>query len=167
MAIAPEQAASWSYPQPEFSDDAIVHTMSTGLLGRLYLSGHLDGMEAGQLALVAEGVQAFKEHRGFVATGLPFWPLGLPGWEDGWVAHGIRDATRALLTVWRRDSDLDVVRLSLPWPVGSSVDVVYPRSTDASVVAIAGAQVDVQVPRRQQAVTLAVYRAPDKRQHGR
>ena len=56
MAIAPEQAASWSYPQPDFSDDAIAYTMSTGMLGRLYLSGHLDRMTPAQLALVREGV---------------------------------------------------------------------------------------------------------------
>ena len=157
MAITPEQAASWSYPQPEFSDDAIAHTMSTGLLGRLYLSGHLDRMTEPQLALVTDGVTAFKRHRDLVATAVPFWPLGLPGWEDGWVAHGVHDGTTALVTLWRRDTDDEAVRLSLPWPVGDGIDVVYPVGGDATATRSGPSEVEVRLPRRQQAVTVALH----------
>ncbi len=90
-AVAPEQAASWTYPQPTFSDELIAFTMAAGMLGRLHLSGHLDKMTDDQRALVAEAITAYRSYRPFVATAVPFWPLGLPGWEDPWIAHGLRD----------------------------------------------------------------------------
>ncbi|GFJ88411.1 glycoside hydrolase family 36 protein [Phytohabitans rumicis] len=44
LSILPEQAGNWAYPQPEMSDEEIRFTLTTGMLGRLYLSGHLDRM---------------------------------------------------------------------------------------------------------------------------
>ena len=38
MAMAPEQAGNWSYPQPGMTLEQIAFTMVTGLSGRLYLS---------------------------------------------------------------------------------------------------------------------------------
>ena len=154
MAIAPEQAASWSYPQPDFSDDAIAYTMSTGLLGRLYLSGHLDRMTPAQAALVREGVGAFRQLRAFIRGALPFWPLGLPGWEDGWVGHGLRDETQAAVTLWRRHSPDHTALLPAPWPVGE-VELLFPLATDARAALTGdGSTVEVCIPRELQAVTL-------------
>lgn len=49
LAVLPEQAANWAYPQAAMSDEEIAFTMCTGLAGRLYLSGRLDLMDARQL----------------------------------------------------------------------------------------------------------------------
>ena len=90
-AIAPEQAASWAYPQPEFTADEIVFTMVTAMLGRVHLSGHLDRMSDPQRELVAEAVRVYKESCGQRSrASVPFWPLGLPRWDDPWVALGLR-----------------------------------------------------------------------------
>ena len=52
MAVAPEQAAVWAYPQPSFTDDEISFAMCSALLGRIHLSGHLDQMSRRQHRLV-------------------------------------------------------------------------------------------------------------------
>ncbi|KQV73661.1 hypothetical protein ASC61_00735 [Aeromicrobium sp. Root344] len=158
-AVAPEQAASWSYPQPEFTDQQIAFTMSTGLLGRVHLSGHLDKMTGSQRDLVAEAVTAYQSHREFIGRSVPFWPLGLPGWDDEWVAHGLHDGTSALVTVWRRGGSSSNV-LALPgWVQGLPVRVVYPVATDASVAMADGvAALEITLPHAHQAVTIAIGR---------
>jgi alpha-galactosidase len=102
-AIAPEQAASWAYPQPEFSAGEIAFTMVNALLGRVHLSGHIDRMSGEQRELVAEAVRVYKESlRPAIARSVPFWPLGLPRWDDAWVALGLRAPSGSLLAVWHR-----------------------------------------------------------------
>jgi len=103
-AIAPEQAANWAYPQPSFTDDEIAFTLCGAMLGRIYLSGHLDQMTCEQRELVAEAVRVHKELRGSLASAQPFWPLGLPGWTDPWIALGLRAPQASYLTVWHRGS---------------------------------------------------------------
>jgi alpha-galactosidase len=59
-------------------------------------------MSPAQRGLVAEAVQVYKAIRGDLAESVPFWPLGLPGWDDSWVVQGLRTAERSYLLVWRR-----------------------------------------------------------------
>lgn len=163
-AIAPEQAASWSYPQPSFTDDEIVFTMCAGLLGRLQVSGHLDKMDEVQRALVGEAVTAYRTHRKFIATAVPFWPLGLSGWEDSFVAHGLQFGGQALVAVWRRGGASDTRLLPLPLTT-SSVDAIYPAATSATyqLVPTDGASaLRLTLPNAYQAVVLAVGETPPK-----
>ena len=137
-AITPEQAAVWAYPQPEFSDGAIAFAMVTAMLGRIHLSGHLDRMSEPQRELVAEAVRVYKESlRPAIARSLPFWPLGLPRWDDSVVALGLRAPAGTHLAVWRRGqdpkTDLAAVTLPLPHLRGARVTprVLYPRQAGA------------------------------------
>jgi len=114
-AMTPEQAGVWAYPQPSFSPDEIALTLCSALLGRIHLSGHLDRMSTRQREQVAEAVRVYKQIRPDIAAGLPFWPLGLPRWDDPWVALGIRARGRAYVAVWRRgDSAVSDGTASLP-----------------------------------------------------
>jgi len=114
-AVTPEQAAVWAYPQPEMSAGEIAFTMCTALLGRIHLSGHLDRMSPEQRALVAEAVAVYKEIRAEIATGVPFWPLGLPGWTDDWIALGLHGQRADYVVVWRRfGAAADSIGLPLP-----------------------------------------------------
>jgi len=147
-AVTPEQAANWAYPQPDFTDDEIVFTLCTSLLGRLYLSGHLDKMTPSQRSLVSEAVTVFKGIRRDVAVSVPFWPLGLPRWTDSWIALGLRAPSASYLTVWRRPGtgspDTAVlplqhlrgraVRPRIRYPAASSAEVSWdPESATMSV----------------------------------
>lgn len=114
LAMLPEVAGSWAYPQPEMSDEQIAFTLCTGMLGRLYLSGRIDGMTVPQRSLVAEGVAAHKRLRADVAEGLPRWPLGVEQWERPWVAAAVDAADATHLTLWRRPGADAAVEVPLP-----------------------------------------------------
>jgi alpha-galactosidase len=138
-AVTPEQAANWAYPQPSFTDDEIAFTMCTSLLGRVHLSGHIDRMHARQRSRVHEAIGVYKTIRPDIAVGVPFWPLGLPGWPDSWIALGLRAPSATYLTVWRRGSlgahDQAAVTLAVAHLQGRpvAVDVLYPRASGVDV----------------------------------
>ncbi|NYI06762.1 glycoside hydrolase family 36 protein [Allostreptomyces psammosilenae] len=132
-SLLPEQAGNWAYTQPEMSVEESAFTLATGVLGRLYLSGYLNRMEPGQLALVREAVEVHKGLRDAVASSVPFWPLGLTGPAGPWVAQGLRDPRGrgdSLLTVWRRPGAADVLELPVAHLRGAEVDVevLFPRA---------------------------------------
>ncbi|MGJ5833933.1 alpha-galactosidase [Streptomyces ossamyceticus] len=111
-AVPPEQGAVWAYPQPGFDDDLIGFTLGGALLGRIHLSGHLNRMSERQLGLVRDAVDTYKSIRGDLARAVPFWPLGLPGWTDAWLALGLRVPDGpSYVSVWRRGGEAEV---SLP-----------------------------------------------------
>jgi alpha-galactosidase len=101
-AATPEQAAVWAYPQPDQSLDGMAFTLTGPLLGRIHLSGFLNLMSDEQFDLVRSAVSVYKDVRPQIGAAHPFWPLGLPGWEDEWIAHGLRGQESTFLTVWRR-----------------------------------------------------------------
>ena len=136
-AIAPEQAAVWAYPQPEFTDDEIAFAMATAMLGRVHLSGHLNRMSGPQRKLVAEAVRVYKEDiRTTIAEAVPFWPLGLPHWDDPWITLGLRAPGVSHLTIWRRGQEPGTGAGQITFPVphlrGSRVtpQVLYPRHAE-------------------------------------
>ncbi|MEU4766022.1 glycoside hydrolase family 36 protein [Actinosynnema sp. NPDC023794] len=133
MSVLPEQSASWAYPQPDMADELFAYTVCTGMLGRLYLSGRLDLMNADQLRSVRDAVRVFREIRADLAVSAPVWPLGLPGWSDPWLSLGLRSGDVTHVAVWRRDGTGPDVTLSLPHLRGRSVDVdvLYPRELPA------------------------------------
>ncbi|GAA2036788.1 hypothetical protein GCM10009819_21760 [Agromyces tropicus] len=120
ISLLPEQAASWAYPQPEMSDEAVAFCLVTGLLGRFYVSGYLNRMDARQLALVAEAVATAKSLREPIATGHPYWPAGLPGWTDPWLALGVRGRDADLVSIWRRGGPT-TTSLRFPHLVGRDI----------------------------------------------
>jgi alpha-galactosidase len=132
LAMTPEQAGIWAYPQPEFSDDEIAFAVTGALLGRIVLSGHLNRMSEGQRALVREGLDVYKNIRGDLATGTPFWPLGFPGWCDPWLAVGTKVRDGCYLTVWRR-AGAGARRLEVASMAGSDIEVslLYPSHSTA------------------------------------
>ncbi|MEH0529436.1 alpha-galactosidase [Streptomyces stelliscabiei] len=155
-AVPPEQGAVWAYPQPEHDDALIAFTLGGALLGRIHLSGHLDRMTEHQLGLVRDAVDTYKAIRGDLAHAVPFWPLGLPGWTDEWLALGLRAPERggpAYVSVWRRggaeEVRLPVAHLAEPGtPV--RVEILHPSTarTQAKVVWEPGAgALRVTVPR--------------------
>jgi alpha-galactosidase len=101
-AVTPEQAATWAYPQPGFSDREIIFTLCGALLGRMHLSGHIDQMNQAQRLLVADAVDVYKRIRADLPAGRPFWPLGLPGWANSWLALGMHTPAGAYVMTWRR-----------------------------------------------------------------
>ncbi|NUS14869.1 MAG: alpha-galactosidase [Streptomyces sp.] len=149
-AVPPEQGAVWAYPQPEFDDDLIHFTLGGALLGRIHLSGHLNRMSAPQLRLVRDAVDVYRSIRRDLATALPFWPLGLPGWTDEWLALGMRvpDGRTTYLSVWRRGGETEL-RLRVGHLAGRPVqaEVLHPVDASVGTAEWDGDAVRVSVPR--------------------
>lgn len=132
MSMVPEQAASWAYPQPDMTSEEVAFCLVTGLLGRFYVSGHLNQMSDGQRSLVADAVSAAKDLRPFIVTAQPNWPLGLPTWDDDWVALALSGDGVELVSVWRRAGSTSAL-LTFPHLVGRDVSVAteFPRNLPA------------------------------------
>jgi alpha-galactosidase len=128
MQMLPEQAGNWAYPQVWMSDEDIAYTMTTGLSGRLYLSGYLNRMAPSQLELVADAVAVFKQTRAHIAGAVPSWPLGYPQWFGDSFALSLGREGRSYLYVWHRGDAAGELVLRLGPGVGAG-DLVecYPR----------------------------------------
>jgi alpha-galactosidase len=177
-AMTPEQAAVWAYPQPDFTDDELAFTLCGALLGRVHLSGHLDQMSLHQRDLVGEAMRAYKSIRADLPRSTPFWPLGLPGWTDSWIALGLRAPDASYLTVWHRGSldaasghalsgqalsseNEDPAEVMLPIPhlrdQPVTAMILYPADAGADISWDAGASVlSVLLPRTPSACVLSL-----------
>ncbi|MFI8074471.1 alpha-galactosidase [Streptomyces sp. NPDC086033] len=158
-AVAPEQAAVWAYPQPDHTPDRIAFTLTGALLGRIHLSGFLDRMDHEQFELVRSAIRVYKDIRPQIADARPFWPLGLPDWEDAWIAHGLRGRDATFVAVWRRErADVPESRtltLAHLRGVEARPEVLQPTTADATVEwDPAEAKLTVGLPRTDTAVLL-------------
>ncbi|AXE90648.1 alpha-galactosidase [Streptomyces sp. Go-475] len=132
-AVTPEQGAVWAYPQPEDSLDEVAFTMASGLLGRIHLSGHLPQLGPEARALVHEGIAVYKAIRADLPKAVPSWPLGLPAWDDPWIALALHTPATTYLTVWRRPGGEATTTIQLPERAGGAADieVLYPATHQA------------------------------------
>lgn len=122
MLMTPEQAGSWAYPNAQDTPEEFAFNLNTTFLGRFFLSGYINRMSEAQRALIVQAVEAYKTHvQPVIGSAVPFWPLGLPGWDDKVIALGLRASDRTLVTVWSREGDEGDVALPLPWFRGSAV----------------------------------------------
>ncbi|WP_354029376.1 glycoside hydrolase family 36 protein [Curtobacterium sp. 1544] len=123
-AMLPEQAGNWAYPAPSMSDDLFTLSLVNGVLGRMYLSGYLSSMSGAQREVLGSAIAAHRQVLEIIDTALPEWPLGLPGWEDAWVALGLRAASGDLyLSVWALPGASSSVSLPLSGWAGRTVTV--------------------------------------------
>lgn len=72
----------------------------------------------------------YKSIRADLPQAVPAWPLGLPAWEDPWIALALHTPATTYLTVWRRPGADDTAVLRLPRLRGADVstDLLYPSS---------------------------------------
>jgi hypothetical protein len=137
-ALLPEQAGHWAYPHAGMEPELFTFSLVNAVLGRMYLSGHLNRMDAAQREVVRAAVVAHREVLGSIERAVPSWPLGLPAWEDAWTALALTaggagaGAGAAVgagagavthLSVWRCSGDDDRVVLPLPALRGEEVRV--------------------------------------------
>ena len=133
-AVAPEQAAVWSYPLKNGNREQAVFNMVNAMLSRIHQSGHVAEISEECREAVREGIAYYKSIRHDIKSALPFWPLGFPVMEDGWVSVGLRGRDRMYLSVWRRDG----VDSTLVVPIGSlqgcevDVKIGYPERCDCA-----------------------------------
>jgi alpha-galactosidase len=59
-------------------------------------------------------VTVYRDLRADLPGALPVWPLGLPAWDDPWVALAMRTPSATYLTAWRRPGADPTATLHLP-----------------------------------------------------
>lgn len=156
-AVPPEQAAVWAYAQPEFTTDQNAFLLTGALLGRIHLSGHLDRMSDTQLGLVRDAMKVYQRIRHDLPQAVPFWPLGLPGWTDPWLALGMRAGHTTYVTVWHREGEPAGTTLPLPHLQGlaARVDILYPTTPPGTATwSTAPGELTVTLPRTPTALLL-------------
>lgn len=102
FSILPEQCGNWAYPAADMSEEETTFTLVSGLAGRFYLSGFLDRLRPDQMRAVADAVSLHRQQVERLRYAVPFWPLGLPAWDDELICSGLRDGDDVLLFVWDR-----------------------------------------------------------------
>ncbi|MFF1510429.1 alpha-galactosidase [Streptomyces sp. NPDC058326] len=129
-AVTPEQGAVWAYPRPEDSLDEVAFAMANALLGRIHLSGRIPELGREARALVHEAVAVYKAIRADLPQAVPSWPLGLPAWDDPWIALAMRTPATTYLTAWRRPGTDATATLRLPHlrDTPARVDLLYPSA---------------------------------------
>ncbi|MFD7160622.1 glycoside hydrolase family 36 protein [Kribbella sp. NPDC059898] len=113
-AVLPEQAGHWAYPITGTTREEFTLALANGILGRLYLSGHLNRMTTAELDLVRAAVTAHRAVLEDLDTLVPTWPLGLPEWTDEWVAVCLNGAATSYLAIWHRRPGPATITLDIP-----------------------------------------------------
>lgn len=133
LALAPEQAAVWSYPLKDGDEEEVIFNMVNSMLLRIHQSGHLAELSAERLALVTEGIRCYESIRKDIPDAMPFWPLGLPKYGDGWTSLGMAAPNGTIyVAVWRLDGPHDTCALPIRRLAGQNVTLsgLYPAKAD-------------------------------------
>lgn len=112
-ALTPEQAAIWSYPLADADEEATIFNMVNAILLRVHQSGRIDLISKNCLNLVKEGIDFYKSIREQIPDSLPFWPIGFPKTEDGWMCLGLDFGRKQYLAVWRLAGSTDFCDIPL------------------------------------------------------
>lgn len=149
VAVLPEQAARWVYPLGQMDVPATQFNMVNGLLGRIHLSGQIFDWSDEQKEAVKEGIRVYKEIRADIPNSVPFYPLGIPCYDDGIFCSAYRTPSSVRISVWRHSGE-DSLFIPVDTPY-KNVRILYPSSTDASVERVEGG-VKVVLPTENTAV---------------
>lgn len=119
--LPPERIGVWACPYPvaidyresfrpsedftaRFADGRVtVHNMVTGMMGLMYLSGHIDCADEFNLSLMQQAATIYKRNRATVMRAVPIYPMGtLRLSERKDYAYGLLDRAggKLLLAVW-------------------------------------------------------------------
>ena len=120
-----------------FADgEETIFNMVNGLCGALYQSGRLDLMDEKNMALVKEGISAFKRMRADMSGAVPMLPTGtaLIG-QKGIISYGLlcEGGKKAYLAIWRVGDDREEAEIDLKKYGFTKVSPWYPSSTDCTL----------------------------------
>ncbi|NIK58636.1 glycoside hydrolase family 36 protein [Kribbella shirazensis] len=157
-AVLPEQAGHWAYPITGTTAEEFTLALVNGIPGRLYLSGHLNRMTEAELDLVRAALAAHRTILGDLETLVPAWPLGLPQWDDDWIALVLGDAELSYLTLWHRAAG--PAEVTFPLPAGT-VQHLFPTDADGWTYTWNGDNLTVRTEVAEPSARVVQVRRPD------
>ena len=132
--VLPEQAAIWSYPKASSCERETVFNMVNSMVGRIHLSGEIAGLSSENFELVKKAVECYKQNRDEIPRSIPFYPIGLPSFCDGWMCFAQKGELETRVFVWRMDSDKNEIYIPLYMDI-QNVNVAYPLNGSCRVIA--------------------------------
>lgn len=150
--VLPEQAAIWSYPRIGEDADAAALNMVNTLLQRIHLSGEIWGWTPEVAATVKEAVALYKQYRLEIPKAIPFYPLGIPQYTDGWLVSAYRYSDCIRMAIWRMDTDEAKKEIPLSDAV-HSIKLLYP-SNSRGEASVTDTGITVSLPKRNTAMLL-------------
>lgn len=127
--MLPEQCGNWAYPNADMSLAETRLCMLNGIVGRLYLSGYLTEMGEEQFTEIQHALEVHKSIRQDIAKALPFWPLGMPQWNDAVVALGLEvpESGVSYLAFWIKNglAKEQAFKLKGNYPAFTSAEAIY------------------------------------------
>lgn len=129
-AVLPEQAGIWSYPLAKSSYDDVLVNITNVLLQRLYLSGQILDLDENGLGLVKEGIDLYKSIRNEIPDSIPFYPMGIPDYNDKVICLGFKYKICKRIALWCFD-DLDR-EIAVPIEYNNA-KIIYPSDTKITI----------------------------------
>lgn len=127
VSMPPERCGNWAYPAAGWSEEETAFSLVAGIMGRLYLSGFLTELDEKQFALVQAAVNVHQHLRDDIAASLPFYPTGLPGWNDDVLSLGLRLSDGSVLVaIWSRGDAGSNLTLDFPCGPKWAAEQVFP-----------------------------------------
>jgi len=129
-AVIPEQSLVWSYPRKHNTLSEIAFIMISSMLQRMNVAGEIWDLSDEQMALVQEAIKVHKNIRGHMESSVPFYPLGVPQREDGWISLGFKTDKKEYLAVWRMNGKDKTIKI--PYNA-EKANILYPSNTNAKI----------------------------------
>ena len=130
--MTPEQSAVWSYPLAEADREQIIFNCVSSTLCRIHQSGNTATLPEGHKDIIREQYAYYKSFRKDIPDALPFWPLGLAGDGDDWIALGLDFGNCLRVALWHLEGE-NTCCLPLPKYAGRDLHPVigFPREDTA------------------------------------
>ena len=127
-ALAPEQAAVWSYPMTSGDREEAVFNMVNAMMLRVHQSGHLAAIGPQRRSLVSEALAYYRKIRADIKNSVPFWPIGVSHYTDEWTSLGLRCENRCFIALWRRTGSSPEIKLPVGFLKGREAQarIAYP-----------------------------------------
>lgn len=108
--------------------------MVNAMTMRIHQSGHLARLSGENKALIKEALDYYKGYRHLIGSSLPFWPLGMPAFDDRRFALGFYNEECSHLALWRVEDEGDCVTIPLDGCKREILEVrlVYPKNLPCS-----------------------------------
>ena len=154
IASLPEQAAIWSYPMENASDDIVAMNMVNTMLQRIHLSGHLWGQTESGSALIREALECYKSYRDEIPEAIPFYPIGRPTFRDDFAVLAFKYKSAVRLAVWRFESESESIYIPLDAD-STNARVIYPKQNACTVKSESGG-INVRLKNKNSAVIIEI-----------
>lgn len=128
-ALTPEQNAVWAYPLADADREQTAFNMVNAMMMRIHQSGHLARLSEENRRIIREGIAYYKSIRERIGESFPFWPLGMPAFDDKRFALGLWNQAYAHLAVWNTDDEEQEIKLPLAHVKRgiSHIELAYPK----------------------------------------